>query len=272
VTVGLLSRPLLVCDAVVLRRWACGETSVIASLLTDDHGFVKIIAKAARQARSALRPVVQPGRLVQVEIAVAPGRDLQYLRGGNVKLDPLRDADLERYAYLLAAMELTDRCRAAGSDAPALFALCADFLRVLSCASAAEAAMHFYAFELALLARLGMAPQLLRCTRCGGEALPTGSLWFSPAAGGVVCGRCHQRRAARGARPLSAAVRSTLANLASGAVTAVPERALRREVGILLHRFLAYHLPAYRLPASLGLLRPPIKAEAAELGDAGEQE
>jgi len=30
---------------------------------------------------------------------------------------------------------------------------------------------------------------------------------------------------------------------------------VRREVGALLHRFLGYHLPGYRLPAALDLLR-----------------
>ena len=74
-TVGLLSRPVVVCDALVLRTWACGETSVIASLLTDGHGFVKVIAKSARRSGSTLRPLVQPGRLIEVEYGLATGRD-----------------------------------------------------------------------------------------------------------------------------------------------------------------------------------------------------
>ena len=32
-------------------------------------------------------------------------------------------------------------------------------------------------------------------------------------------------------------------------------RSMRRELGALLHRFLGYHLPGYRLPAALDLLR-----------------
>jgi hypothetical protein len=32
-------------------------------------------------------------------------------------------------------------------------------------------------------------------------------------------------------------------------------RPMRRELGSLLHRFLGYHLPGYRLPAALDLLR-----------------
>jgi hypothetical protein len=33
------------------------------------------------------------------------------------------------------------------------------------------------------------------------------------------------------------------------------ERPLRREIGAHLHNFLGYHLPGYRLPAALELLR-----------------
>ena len=34
-----------------------------------------------------------------------------------------------------------------------------------------------------------------------------------------------------------------------------PARPVRREVGGALHRFLGYHLPGYRLPTALDLLR-----------------
>ena len=32
-------------------------------------------------------------------------------------------------------------------------------------------------------------------------------------------------------------------------------RAISRDWGVMLHRFLEYHLPGYRLPAALDLLR-----------------
>jgi DNA repair protein RecO (recombination protein O) len=266
VTVGLLSRPVVVCDALVLRTWACGETSTIASLLTDGHGFVKVIAKAARRSGSALRPLVQSGRLIEVEFGLAPGRDLQYLRAGSVQLDPLSGATLHQHAYLLAAVELLDRCRSAGSDASQLFDLGAGFARVLSCASCGTESALFYAFELALLDRLGMTPELGRCTRCGcdGDVLAERRLWFNPASGGVVCGGCESAAGVAGSRRLSAEARRALGDLADGRYGDEPSPELRREIGVLLHRFLEYHLPGYRLPAALDLLRRP--ADAGEIG------
>ena len=81
---SVLSRPAASSPALVLRTWNCGETSVIASLLTRDHGFVKVIAKAARRPKSSLRALVEPGRIVNAEFSLDPARELQYLRGGGV--------------------------------------------------------------------------------------------------------------------------------------------------------------------------------------------
>ncbi len=86
---GVMSRPSASTEALVLRCWPCGETSTIASLLTREHGFVKVIAKGARGPRSQLRPLIEPGRLVNVEFSLDARRELQYLRGGGVDLDPL---------------------------------------------------------------------------------------------------------------------------------------------------------------------------------------
>ena len=54
---GVMSRPAASTEALVLRAWPCGETSAVVSLLTRDHGYVKVIAKAARSGRSRLRPL-----------------------------------------------------------------------------------------------------------------------------------------------------------------------------------------------------------------------
>ena len=109
---ALLPRPIAVTEALVLQAWACGETSSIASYLTRDYGFVKVIAKAARRPRSRLRPLVEPGRLVSVEYTVDEKRDLQYLKGGSVEFAPLFEGrGLEGSAFLLGALELVERCR-----------------------------------------------------------------------------------------------------------------------------------------------------------------
>lgn len=310
---SLLPQPVVATEALVLRAWPTGESSVIASLLTERAGYLRAIAKGARAGGSVLRALVQPGRLVAVECGAAAGRELQYLRGGSVLLDPLLgDNTLARTAYLLAALELADRSRPPEDRQPQLFALGRAFVQVLSCAARGAEARLFYRFELALLGVHGVSPVLAACAVCGapgpdgmvpdapvaaGQA-PTAAPaaapgWrFSPAAGGAVCARCGAAGHARDGRELSAggldalralageaggAAEAAVADGAAGgaggageeAATAWPEAPAgppgddggglepwRREVGVLLHLFLGYHLPGYRLPAGLELLRP----------------
>ena len=284
---GVMSRPAASTEALVLRCWPCGETSTIASLLTRDHGFVKVIAKGARGPRSQLRPLIEPGRLVNVEFSLDARRELQYLRGGGVDLDPLaREATLEKTAYLLGALELVDRCRpyedfshpgTSGADSSAggpsdgaayagdLFEICGQFVRMLSSPSCRRPALLFFSFEWELLARHGITPEVAGCVSCGEE--PTGGqgspLRFSAADGGVVCGTCAGRDGVQNGRPLGTEALAYLREMARPTATldeaaagesALP-RQMRRELGALLHGFLGYHLPGYRLPAALELLR-----------------
>jgi DNA repair protein RecO (recombination protein O) len=277
---GVLTRPAASTDALVLRAWPCGETSAVASLLTRDHGYVKVIAKAARRPLSTLRPLVEPGRLVTVEFSLDPARELQYLRGGGVELDPLRgEPTLERSAYLLGALELVDRCRPAGAllrddpdGAADLFGVCDTFLRMLSSPAGPEPALMFFAFEWELLARHGLAPELSHCSVCGRPRpeVAGATRRFSAAEGGLLCGECARGGADAGSRPLGTGALELLDAMDThgldGPGTLSPEPAVRREVGGHLHRFLGYHLPGYRLPAALDLLRVARVAGPADNG------
>jgi len=267
--VTVLPRPTASSDAVVLRTWPAGETSVIASTVTEGHGFVRLIAKGARNERSVLRPLVQPGRLINAEFGLRPDRELQYLKGGQVLADPgSAEARLETTAYLLAALELLDRCRPGGERDLRVFPLCRNFLRMLSSSSPGDAGL-FYALELNLLDLHGVAPETDGCAQCGDDvdADGAGGARFCAAAGGVVCRRCAGAGHGAGGRPLSRAALAALRGLAAGETDAYArisaDPALRREVGIHLHGFLAYHVPTYRLPTALELLRPPAPADPA---------
>jgi DNA repair protein RecO (recombination protein O) len=264
--VGVLSKPTVNSDALVLRVWPCGETSCVASLLTRQEGYVKVLAKGVRQPGSRLRPLVEPGRLVQAEFSLDPARDLQFLRGGGVTLDPMAaDPTLEKSAFLLGAVELIDRCRPLGQSAGNrgavdLFAVCEEYVRVLSSPVCREPALVFFAFEWELLERHGMAPEIESCISCGrGNAgLEGETLWFSPGEGGVVCEECS-RAGITGKRPLGREALDLLLQLAGrGLDIAASEPmsgSMRREIGAALHHFMGYHLPGYRLPAALDLLR-----------------
>jgi len=264
---GVISKPSAHGPALVLRKWTCGETSLIASLLTRDLGYVKVIAKGARKANSRLRALVEPGRLVEVEFGLDPHRDLQYLRGGSVHLDGLTATpDLDRTCFMLGALELVDRCRPFEANrphptAPELFAVCEEFLRVLSSESHPDPALLFFSFEWEFLEFHGLAPEVLTCVACGQALRPDGALpvYFDAVEGGAQCGDCRERNDGA-VRDLGAETLTWLQRFAAGGLPRdhgeVLARPVRRELGATLHRFLGYHLPGYRLPAALDMLRP----------------
>ena len=274
---SLLPQPVVTTDAIVLRAWPTGETSVVAALLTARCGQLRVIAKGARGAGSVLRSLVQPGRLVSVECGLDPRRQLQYLRAGGVLLDPLAaDNSLERTAFLLAGLELAELCRPAGERETGLFELCREFLAMLSCAPREGAARLFYAFELALLQLHGLAPVLEGCAACDSPLprAPGATARFSPVAGGVICGDCAAAGRGRDGRSLAWETLAGLRALAGGPAAAVGCAApawRERETGIVLHGFLGYHLPGYRLPAALAMLRAGRPPATGAAGGAGEE-
>ncbi len=269
---GILPIPSISTDAVVLRAWSCGETSVIASLLTRELGFVRVLAKAARRPHSRLRALVEPGRLLNVDFSLDQSRELQYLRSGSVDLDPLSTGfSLEQSAFLLAALELVDRCRPVqvpdgGAPGADLYEVCDVFIRMLSSLENTNPARIFFAFEWQLLVRHGLEPELAHCAVCGttveleNEAK---ALWFSASEGGLVCSNCG--RNSNIGRPLSSVALQEFRSYNTGAFLEEDHmemnRALRREAGAHLHRFLGFHLPGYRLPTALDLLKPVPRVE-----------
>jgi DNA repair protein RecO (recombination protein O) len=260
---SLLPHPVVSSEAWILRTWPTGEASVIASLLTERYGYVRVIAKGARGASSVLRPLVESGRLASLEFSLAAGRQLQYLRGGSVRLDPLaQKASLERSAFLLAAVEFVDCCRPQELQSSRLFAVCCDYVRMLSCSAPGSEAYLFYALELALLNLHGLAPALDDCAVCG-RPLPSagpGERAFSIETGGVVCRGCAASDSRLPCRELAEDVLGAMRMAQERALAELPfnppERRVMRQMGIALHHFMVYHLPSYRLPAALDLLKP----------------
>jgi len=94
-------------------------------------------------------------------------------------------------------------------------------------------------FELVWLKELGYSPRLDVCTGCG-KAVPGGvpRVWFSAAAGGVVCTPCSPAQADR--RPLSGDAVRALAALAAGGP--VELESVRAELRALLGQVVSFVL------------------------------
>jgi DNA repair protein RecO (recombination protein O) len=182
-----MQRPRLyrVC-ALVLRQRDLGESDRILTLLTQERGKVRAIAKGVRRPRSKLAPGTQ--LFCCCDLQLAAGADLDLVTQCKVRsaFYGLRE-DLARVTYASYFADLVDSFTEEHDGGGPLF----DILRAALAQAERGERLELLArvFELRLMAALGYAPELGSCIRCG-EEIKQEWVGFSPAQGGVICARC----------------------------------------------------------------------------------
>lgn len=225
-------------EAVVLRLHKLGEADRIVTLLTRRHGRVRAVAKGVRRTTSRFGGRLEPfnhvdaqfytGRsdldiVTQVEVVTPYGAELA--------------AHYPRYTAGTAILEATERLAAAdGEPSLRLYLVLLGAVRALA-EGAHEPGLVLDAFVLRGLAVSGWEPSLRECARCGtcGE-----HRWFSPAAGGAVCGGCRPAGAATAPPEALLLLRALLTGdwtVADGAPQPV-----RRAASGLVVAYLQWHL------------------------------
>jgi DNA repair protein RecO (recombination protein O) len=236
--------------ALVVRGTDWSETSRITTLFTREFGKVRGLAKGGRRLKSSF----------DVAFDLLTVCRVVYLRKAHGGLDLLTEAQMierfpavrESISALNAGYYVAELLSDGTQDYdphPDLFDAALDTLRKLG--EAGDSVPDLVTrFELVWLKELGYSPRLDVCTGCG-KAVPGGvpRVWFSPAAGGVLCTPCSPSQPDR--RPLSGEALRALADLAAGRPADLgPVRAeLRAVLGQVvsfvlgrrprMHRFLA---------------------------------
>ena len=236
--------------ALVLRRFAYGETSLVTQLFTRSHGRVHCLAKGAYRSKSRYCGVLDLFDTLELEWSAPRGAELVLLAEASIATRRAAIArDLGRYRAALAVLELLELGTVAGQSEPALFALAEETLDGLALAGA-DAVLERIAFDLRFLQNLGLAPALDACAACGGPApRPTrAGTAFSASSGGCLCPACADEARAAGRRV--AALPPDVLRVAHVLLTApVAERRRVRlaagqteRVRAFVDRFLEYHL------------------------------
>jgi len=237
--------------ALVLRRFAFAETSLIVHLLTRQHGLVHGIAKGAYRPRSRLYGWIDLFDTLSVGWSTSRGGGLVLIRDGGI--DTRRRGvtrDLDRYRAGLGILELAALGARAGRPEKRLFDLCASHLDALDREIAAPRLVAL-SFQLSFLEHMGLQPRLEACVGCDQADLLQGSekgLAFSDSAGGALCPACARSARAEGTqvrRVTRAAVRGAIgiSRVAPDALdrTSLAD-ALVTQVDGLVRGFLEYHL------------------------------
>ena len=177
---------------ICLRKFEYSETSQILTLLTREHGLLRVIAKGAHRKTKAGASKFGGGiDLLDLGNAVfthAPERELATLTEWQ-----LLDGHLELrrnlrsvYAGLYCA-ELLTMLFEEHDPHLELFDRLDQTLTDLATPKLEETLL---AFELDVLREAGYLPELESCVSCGSAANDT-RLFFSPARGGMVCRNCE---------------------------------------------------------------------------------
>ncbi|MBN1517585.1 DNA repair protein RecO [Candidatus Sumerlaeota bacterium] len=189
--------PIVKTEAIILNSSDYRESTLLLTLLTPEHGRVRLIARGAKRATSRNRGRVEPLSRVEAQYSIRKPDELGTLRESRVldSADCVR-GDLLKYAAAQLAAEFADRAVHGGEECRGVYQALASFLSALK--DAADPAARLVQGLAELLAELGFEPVVEHCVRCG-EARPAES--FSVALGGVVCRECSV--GAPGRRPFN---------------------------------------------------------------------
>ncbi len=188
------------CEGVVLRNIRYGETSRVATLLTRELGKIGVIAKGARDPRSPFGSSLELFNLSSYVLYFRPGRDLQFLKSGNLEQEyRALVTDSRRYTWAAALAEFLDRVLLEEAPGDGFFDLVLRGFRVLETEPADSLQELFRGLQLRIATYLGYSPGLTFCGRCRRPAFGSsdrsgsgGHRWwvFIPSEGGIVCPGC----------------------------------------------------------------------------------
>jgi DNA repair protein RecO (recombination protein O) len=180
--------------ALVLRRYPWGESSLIVHVLTPGHGRVHLTARGVFRPTARYFAALDLFDTLEIEYSMGPQQELGNLRRATIGRRRARVcAKLPVYRTGLAALELADIAARPGQDEGRLFRLTEAALERLE-TNQVSCTESRVSFELQYLRALGLAPALLHCAACGGQApaLPEDPprVIFSAGAGGRLCAPC----------------------------------------------------------------------------------
>ena len=221
---------------VVLRTIRLGEADRIVTLMTEEHGKVRAVAKGVRRTTSKFGSRLEP--LSHVALLGWQGRgDLDTINQVEV-IDTFRAVreDLDRMAAAMSMLEVVDQIGQERHANPRLYEMLVGAIAALA---EHDSPMVAPAFFLKVLALEGSAPVLDVCVSCGEED-PDQLVAFDLVEGGVLCRSCRRGRPAlaRTAWPL---LRRTLGGGLAG-VLAEPRSPVTDEVTALATEAMEAHL------------------------------
>jgi DNA repair protein RecO (recombination protein O) len=176
-------------DALVLRTVDYGDTDRIVTLLTRSHGKVSGLARGARRSQRRFGGSLEPGALVEVELAPTRGELFRLAQARIRQAFPGLLSDFRKLTWAGAALELVREAVPPREPDPLVLEATLRLFELLE-ADGPPRRDRLLAFEARTVGLLGWAPNLRSCGSCGRRAAEGQAACFDAALGGLVCRAC----------------------------------------------------------------------------------
>ncbi len=177
------------CEGVVIRRRDFGEADRLLTLMTDNYGKIRALAKGTRRTKSRLGGHLEP--YARTSVLIAKGRNLDIVTQASV-IDPMHQLRMTERSILYAShwSELADKLMVEQQENRFAYGALVRALTSIEHGRAPDVTSRICEWEF--LSAAGFQPELLLCTGCGARIQP-GQNGLHIEAGGVVCPECHAR-------------------------------------------------------------------------------
>ena len=175
-------------EAVVLNKMNYGDTSIIATLFTEELGKLSVIIKGGRSSKSKYGKVVDPLNYLQVVLYNKESREVQLLSGADLILHyPAIKSDLAKLSHAYAVIELVKNLVVEHEANRKLFK---GILKILERINSADEnpQISFGRFFFFFLKEIGYEIQIESCAICGKKILTEPVYYHRDK--GLICGTC----------------------------------------------------------------------------------
>ena len=181
-------------QAVVLNKKDFREFDQLTTLYTKDQGKIELLSRGIKKIVSKQAAYLLPFSLVEIE--VVSGQEIDHLiRTQSVELFKHIRQGLKKSLMADYVVKLVDQVTSVGEKDERVFNLLVAWLQFIDQTESFNDSL-LLSFCSKLLKYLGFEPIIDQCV-IGGEKVdelpPQQPLYFSPSAGGVLCGICKAR-------------------------------------------------------------------------------
>jgi DNA repair protein RecO (recombination protein O) len=180
-------------SAVLVRSVAYGESDLIATFFTRDHGKLTALARGARKSMRRFGGALEPIHELVVSLE-DKGKELCVLKEARIQKARMGIAsNLDAMDAAGQALRWIRHLCPTRTPEPAAWRSLEELFDVLDRAPG-TALESLAVFGLRLLTDVGYALELDRCVRCGKPCPEGRSAFLDPAGGGIVCMSCGGAR------------------------------------------------------------------------------